>query len=122
MNQSTIEMTWPRADPAALANFDPRTKPCLMNCGPHTDDPRPDKERIFLCDDCPIYPARHVDQTNAGAEQRDAARLAHKSAYGVRNNQGYWVGIWNDREIAERMCGQGIHGERVVALIVVDEG
>lgn len=43
---------WPRADRAALAAFDPRTKQCTMNCGPHADDPRLDKERKLLCDDC----------------------------------------------------------------------
>ncbi|MDP2398828.1 MAG: hypothetical protein Q8M53_10785 [Burkholderiales bacterium] len=63
-----------------------------------------------------------IDQTNAGAEQRDAERLANKTAYAARNNQGYWIGLWNDRETAERMCAQGIHGERVVTLVVVDEG
>lgn len=41
-----------RADPEELAKFDPRTKVCTMNCGPHADDPRDDKERKFLCDDC----------------------------------------------------------------------
>jgi hypothetical protein len=43
---------WPRADPAALAGFDPRTKVCTMNCGPSTDDPRSDAERQLLCTDC----------------------------------------------------------------------
>ncbi len=41
-----------RADPAALARFDPRTKVCTMNCGPHRDDPRSNVERQFLCGDC----------------------------------------------------------------------
>lgn len=39
-------------DPAALANFDPRTKVCSMNCGPHADDPRSHAERAFLCPEC----------------------------------------------------------------------
>lgn len=43
---------WPRADPAELAKFDPATKTCLMNCGQHRDDPRSEKERLFLCGDC----------------------------------------------------------------------
>lgn len=43
---------WPRADPAELAAFDPRTKVCTMNCGPHTDDPRTQAERLLLCTDC----------------------------------------------------------------------
>lgn len=44
--------TFTRADPAALAQFDIRTKVCVMNCGPHRDDPRDVKERRFLCNDC----------------------------------------------------------------------
>lgn len=43
---------WPRADPEALKHFDPSTKVCTMNCGPHIDDPRFDEERKFLCEDC----------------------------------------------------------------------
>lgn len=48
-------LDWPRADPGALAEFDPATKICVMNCGPHISDPRTNKERKFLCDDC--YPS-----------------------------------------------------------------
>lgn len=43
---------WPRADPAALAKFDPQSKVCTMNCGPHGLDPRTRAERLLLCDDC----------------------------------------------------------------------
>jgi hypothetical protein len=46
----TIEFQ--RADPEALARFDQNTKRCTMNCGPHMQDPRTRKERMFLCDDC----------------------------------------------------------------------
>ena len=49
---TSAPIDWPRADPAALAAFDPRTKVCTMNCGPHAQDPRSDKERRFLCGDC----------------------------------------------------------------------
>lgn len=45
---------WLRADPVALKNFDPSTKYCTMNCGPHRDDPRSAKERKFLCGDCQV--------------------------------------------------------------------
>ena len=48
--ESSIE--WTRADPVALDQFDPATKTCNMNCGPHAHDPRSPKERLFLCDDC----------------------------------------------------------------------
>lgn len=54
------EIEWPRADPAALAAFDPETKTCTMNCGPHALDPRSRKERKLLCDDCvPYCPSVH---------------------------------------------------------------
>jgi hypothetical protein len=44
--------SFPRADPAELAAFDPATKQCTMNCGPHADDPRDAAERKLLCGDC----------------------------------------------------------------------
>lgn len=49
-------IAWPRADAAAVAEFDPTTKVCVMNCGPHDDDPRSDKERKLLCDECWLRP------------------------------------------------------------------
>lgn len=49
-----------RADPAELARFDPATRICTMNCGPHRDDPRTEAERKLLCPDCWI-----VGQENA---------------------------------------------------------
>ena len=48
---------WTRADPAALARFDQRTKVCSMNCGPSTYDPRSANERALLCDDCWVVTA-----------------------------------------------------------------
>ena len=45
-------MVWERADPAALAAFDPASKTCDMNCGKHGLDPRSREERLFLCDLC----------------------------------------------------------------------
>ena len=49
---TTTLIEWPRADPATLAKFDPGTKFCTMNCGPHRDDQRSEEERRFLCEDC----------------------------------------------------------------------
>lgn len=43
-----------RADAKLLAAFDPESKMCTMNCGPHRDDPRTDKERALLCGDCHV--------------------------------------------------------------------
>lgn len=45
-------LTFTRADPAELERFDPATKICSMNCGPHRDDPRAPAERKLLCGDC----------------------------------------------------------------------
>lgn len=45
-------IVWTRADPAALAAFDPATKVCTMNCGPALGDPRSAEERKLLCDEC----------------------------------------------------------------------
>ena len=50
--QAQPVVMFPRADPEALAAFDPATKRCSMNCGPSTRDPRTRKERMFLCDEC----------------------------------------------------------------------
>lgn len=47
-----LPITWHRADRAELAGFNPATKVCTMNCGPHREDPRSDRERRFLCGDC----------------------------------------------------------------------
>lgn len=59
-------IVWPRACPAALAAFDPTTKVCTMNCGPHASDPRSEKERRLLCDDCLTVNVRqaHVDRSS----------------------------------------------------------
>lgn len=45
-------ITFTRADPVALAAFDPRSKLCTMNCGPHAQDPRTEAECRFLCPEC----------------------------------------------------------------------
>ncbi len=52
IQQTVKPIEFPRADQKALVEFDPRTKRCSMNCGPHRQDPRSDKERLFLCGDC----------------------------------------------------------------------
>lgn len=51
-------IAWTRADPAALARFDRRSKQCTMNCGPSRLDPRSDDERKLLCDECWPTPER----------------------------------------------------------------
>ncbi|MBB4861608.1 hypothetical protein HNP46_000419 [Pseudomonas nitritireducens] len=45
-------INWTRADPEALAKFDPKSKVCNMNCGKAGGDPRCYKELLFLCHDC----------------------------------------------------------------------
>lgn len=49
---SKHSIQWLRADPAELAAFDPKSKFCDLNCGRHMDDPRSDRERLYLCDLC----------------------------------------------------------------------
>jgi hypothetical protein len=77
--ESPIE--WTRADPSALAAFDPSTKQCTMNCGPHGLDPRSRNERLFLCDDCltvpkraPVMPKIDVSTLRFGLEPVAAAQ------------------------------------------------
>ena len=42
------QLVFERVDPELLKNFDMSTKRCTMNCGPHAQDPRSEKERVFL--------------------------------------------------------------------------
>jgi len=44
-------------------------------------------------------------------------------AYALRNDQGYWVGLWSSRETAEsaKAKGQPSHNEQVVALKIIEE-
>lgn len=39
-------------------------------------------------------------------------------AWAVKNDQGYWVGIWNNRSTAELIQQKGIHGEHVVEVCI----
>jgi len=55
-----------RANPEQLAKFDSRTKICTMNCGPHRDDQRDNRERKFLCDDCLTTEAPNAELTGCG--------------------------------------------------------
>jgi hypothetical protein len=55
---------WPRADPQALAGFNPQTKVCTMNCGRHAQDPRSNAERLLLCEDCLITNTSPNTMTN----------------------------------------------------------
>lgn len=69
LEQAPVRIGFTRADPAELARFDPVTKICSMNCGPHRDDPRTPAERKLLCQDCwpnarlsgPQRPAQEVE-------------------------------------------------------------
>jgi len=68
---------WPRANPDELASFDPSTKTCTMNCGPHTDDPRSAAERKLLCKDCepvqrPITPTMLALAMSEDGEELDS--------------------------------------------------
>lgn len=71
---------WPRADPEALARFDPKTKTCTMNCGPHEHDPRSWAECKFLCDDCLITERAKMKNCEALGMIREARALLRDEA------------------------------------------
>jgi hypothetical protein len=74
---------WPRADPVALAAFDPATKTCTMYCGPHAFDPRSREERKFFCDDCgPYQPSVH-EQLCESQARVEALRAELAALYAV---------------------------------------
>ena len=52
--------------------------------------------------------ANEIDRLRAELEQeRERAReLETPTAFAVRNDQGYWVGVWNDREMAEHVISK----------------
>lgn len=52
----------------------------------------------------------------------DLLAILQPAAYAVRNNQGYWAGIWNDRKTAElvQTKGQPDHGEKIIAVAIVE--
>lgn len=75
-------LMWTRADPATLASFDPRTKVCSMNCGPHADDPRSHAERAFLCPEChtvEVPTMKPHEQRELVNDLTDIARKFHGS-------------------------------------------
>lgn len=64
-----------------------------------------------------------IRQHPTDAALRDAQRLQQTTAFALRNDQGYWCGIWNDRATAEQIKakGQPSHSERIVELRVISE-
>lgn len=44
--------------------------------------------------------------------------MTKPTAYAIRNNQGYWCGIWHDEATARSVLakGQPSHGETIVPL------
>lgn len=49
-----------------------------------------------------------------------ASAIFQVVAYAIRNDQGYWTGIWNTREMAEKILkrGQASHRECIVELYI----
>ncbi len=49
---------------------------------------------------------------------------ATPDAWAVRNNQGHWVGIWNDKELADKVAADGhhSHGQVVVPVALLLRG
>ena len=81
-----------RADPNALADFDPRTKVCTMNCGPTVGDPRSPDERRFLCPDCVTVPATSGNRAN----DLFAALLEFHNAF-CNRDETTSLHVWNER-------------------------
>jgi len=71
---------FPRADPRDLARFDPRTKTCSMNCGPHALDPRTKAERMLLCDECFVNEVTTMATCDALGKIREARALLRDEA------------------------------------------
>ena len=71
--------------------------------------------------------AFHDDRaSNADKKLTKTAALAEQSessadAFAVRNDQGYWVGIWNDKAIAQSVVArsQPSHNEVIVPIKVL---
>lgn len=81
-----------RADPNALADFDPRTKVCTMNCGPTVGDPRSPEERRFLCPDCVTVPVPSRNRAN----DLFSALLEFHNAF-CNRDETTSLHVWNER-------------------------
>lgn len=74
----------PRADPAKLKRFDPRSKICTMNCSQATGDPRSKAECKLLCDDClPNFESDHMIFTGDTIPTAPPRRSRYLDAAGV---------------------------------------
>ncbi len=108
-----------RADPAQLAKFDPNTKICTMNCGPHRDDPRTYAERKFLCNDCLANKEKamcHMDGPDAPYPGMATAFEAHTGQSWTdpdwRQETAMWAAAW--KAAKARPIGYCIEGDRCV--------
>lgn len=45
--------------------------------------------------------------------------MSTPDAYALRNSQGYWVGIWNDREVAEHVRTKAQEKEEIVEVRIL---
>ena len=79
-----------RADPAALAAFDPRTKACTMNCGPSFDDPRSPEERRLLCPDCETVKVPRQQDFDWADKQLPAGITRQDVCIWTQDSDGPW--------------------------------
>jgi hypothetical protein len=113
--ESPKPFVWPRADPVALAAFDPETKECSMNCGQSTHDPRSWKECKFMCDECytkqPMSKPIHEQivakiplyETLSFAESGAVAVIvSNADEFGYGNLMAWLATMWNVR-LMEKM-------------------
>lgn len=96
---------FPRADPAALAAFDPRTKACTMNCGPSNEDPRSPEERRFLCPDCETVESSKIDPTHTpAARSMWIVNFPDGDSYDLALNAARHMAEWTAIQAAQASC------------------
>ena len=91
-----MTLTFPRADPAELDRFDPETKRCTMNCGPHRDDPRSEKERRFLCDECETVAQKKKTNIAQEAHMETMTVMMPRSLTAENGAKKLFIGDFND--------------------------
>jgi len=84
---------------------------------------RQDAEKFAAASSLKCRIAEHVWHGKAADQVADqpADAVVVPDAYAVRNDQGFWAGIWNDRETAESVKdkGQPAHKEQIVELRII---
>lgn len=119
-NAQAAPIDWPRADPAALAAFDPASKVCTMNCSQHCLDPRSRAELLLVCDDCDkVPPARPlIDPRTVSAVFDQVARCLEGHALALEVLDDYKADAVRDLLPVPRLRGflQGLWAGGVLSF------